>query len=116
YKQFDPAPRYHARDVAVMRALLNDAVCILGSATPSLESYVNARAGKYTLLSMPERVPVAGGRVAALPEIRVVDLTKEHKKHRLDGVLSEPLCAAIDARLARREQVILLQNRRGYAP
>ncbi|MEM8599902.1 MAG: DEAD/DEAH box helicase, partial [Bacteroidota bacterium] len=58
YKQFDPAPRYHARDVAVMRAHLAGAVCVLGSATPSAESFVNAKRGKYTLLPMPERVPV----------------------------------------------------------
>ncbi len=60
YKQFDPAPRYHARDVAVMRAHKTGAVCVLGSATPSLESIANARAGKYTLLRIPERVPVKG--------------------------------------------------------
>jgi primosomal protein N' (replication factor Y) (superfamily II helicase) len=116
YKQFDPAPRYHARDVAVMRARMAGAVCILGSATPSLESYANAKAGKYTLLDMPDRVPVAGRQAAVLPEVRVVDLALEYKKHQLHGVLSEPLREAIDARLARREQIILLQNRRGYAP
>ncbi len=116
YKQFDPAPRYHARDVAVMRAHMNGAVCVLGSATPSLESYTNAHAGKYTLLAMPERVPVPGSRAAALPEVRVVDLTLEKKKHRLEGSLSEPLREAIAARLERKEQTILLQNRRGYAP
>ncbi len=116
YKQFDPAPRYHARDVAVMRARMNDAVCVLGSATPSVESYMNARWGKYTLLSMPERVPVPGHAAAPLPVVHVVDLTLEHKKHRLDGALSVPLREAIEGRLARQEQVILLQNRRGYAP
>lgn len=115
YKQFDPAPRYHARDVAVYRARLNGAVCLLGSATPSLESYHNARRGKYRLLSMPARVPV-GASTATLPEVHLVDLTLEHKKHRLHGVLSEPLRDAIRARLERAEQVILLQNRRGYAP
>lgn len=116
YKQFDPAPRYHARDVAVMRALLNDAVCVLGSATPSLESIANVKWGKYTLLPMPERVPVSNGRIAALPEVRIIDLTLEHKKHQLEGTLSKPLREAISDRLDRREQVILLQNRRGYAP
>ncbi|MEM1126370.1 MAG: primosomal protein N' [Bacteroidota bacterium] len=112
YKQFDPAPRYHARDVAVMRAHMNDAVCLLGSATPSLESWVNARAGKYTRLSMPARVPVPGRTAASLPTVQVVDLTK----HRPRGALSVPLQQAIRARLHRQEQVILLQNRRGYAP
>ncbi len=121
YKQFDPAPRYHARDVAVMRAHMAGAVCLLGSATPSLESLLNARRGKYELLEMPERVPVpgreAGRRAAAqLPHVRIVDLTKEHRKHRLDGALSVPLREAIAERLGREEQVILLQNRRGFAP
>lgn len=116
YKQFDPAPRYHARDVAVMRAHRAKAICILGSATPSLETYVNARRGKYTLLSMPERVPVPGRKAASLPKITVVDLALEKKKHQLEGAISKPLRAAIQERLDRKEQVILLQNRRGYAP
>ena len=116
YKQFDPAPRYHARDVAVVRARMNNAVCVLGSATPSLESFRNARTGKYTLLAMPERVPVPGHAAAPLPEIEIIDLTLERKKHRLHGALSETLREAIEQRLMRSEQVILLQNRRGYAP
>lgn len=116
YKQFDPAPRYHARDVAVMRASMNGAVCVLGSATPSLESYTNARWGKYILLEMPDRVPVPGHRAAPLPVVNIIDLTLEQKKHQLQGVLSNPLRTAIEERLARQEQVILLQNRRGYAP
>ena len=116
YKQFDPAPRYHARDVAVMRAAMNQSVCVLGSATPSLESFANARSGKYTLLEMPERVPVPGRKAATLPDVRVIDLTLEKKKHRLEGALSEPLAEAIRERLGRGEQTILLQNRRGYAP
>ncbi|HET6566495.1 MAG TPA: primosomal protein N', partial [Rhodothermales bacterium] len=116
YKQFDPAPRYHARDVALVRAQMSGAVCVLGSATPSIESFANAHAGKYTLLRMPERVPVDGSRPAPLPPVRVVDLGLEKKKHQLEGAISTPLREAISARLARREQVILLQNRRGYAP
>ncbi|MEZ4699995.1 MAG: primosomal protein N' [Rhodothermales bacterium] len=117
YKQADPAPRYHARDVAVMRAHMSGAVCVLGSATPSFETYANAyETGKYTLLAMPDRVPVPGKEAAALPSIRVVDLATERKKRRLDGALSETLREAIASRLARGEQVILLQNRRGYAP
>lgn len=115
YKQFDPAPRYHARDVAVMRAHLDGAVCVLGSATPSLESYLNAKHGKYTLLRMPARVPVAGG-AAELPPVEIVDLTRERKVRRLKGALSHPLREAIRARLEKGEGVILLQNRRGYAP
>ncbi len=116
YKQYDPAPRYHARDVAVYRANRNNAVCILGSATPSLESYVNAKANKYTLLPMRERVPVKGRSAAELPIVKVIDLTVERKKEALDGVLSQPLKVAIADRLRRKQQVILLQNRRGYAP
>ncbi|HYE97232.1 MAG TPA: primosomal protein N' [Rubricoccaceae bacterium] len=117
YKQFDPAPRYHARDVAVMRAYLAGAVCVLGSATPSLESFTNARAGKYRLLKMPERVPVREEKKPApLPTVRVVDLAREHKIRRLKGALSDALRDALAARLERGEQAILLQNRRGYAP
>lgn len=116
YKQFDPAPRYHARDVAVMRASMNKAVCILGSATPSLESFSNARIQKkYTYLSMPERVPVPGKTAAPLPAVRTIDLTLEKKKKQLTGVLSKPLKEAIGQRLAKEEQIILLQNRRGYS-
>jgi len=116
YKQHDPAPRYHARDVAVVRARMNNAVCVLGSATPSLESLQNTRTGKYTLLEMKERIPVAGLTAAPLPDIKIIDLTIEHKKRRLQGALSLPLRQIIEERIARREQIILLQNRRGYAP
>lgn len=116
YKQFDPAPRYHARDVAVVRASMNNAVCILGSATPSLESYVNANIGdKYTYLDMPDRVPVPGHDAAPLPTVRTINLTLEKRKHKLPGTLSQALRVAISDRLDKKEQVILLQNRRGYA-
>lgn len=116
YKQFDPAPRYHARDVAVYRALLAQATVVLGSATPSIESHVNAEQGKYTRLSMPVRVPVAGHAAAPLPEVETIDLTLEQKKKSLSGSISRPLKSAIQLRLSKGEQVILLQNRRGYAP
>lgn len=116
YKQFDPAPRYHARDVAVVRARNNDAVCVLGSATPSLESYQNALRGKYTLLRMPERVPLAGGRQAQLPRVKRVDLAKERGKGTLVGTFSRMLREGISDRLERGEQVMLMLNRRGYAP
>ncbi len=116
YKQFDPAPRYHARDVAVLRAHLNNAACILGSATPSMESWTNAHWGKYTLLSMPDRVPVPGRKAAPLPTVTIIDLALEQKKKQLHGAFSNPLREAIQKRLDREEQVILLQNRRGYAP
>ena len=121
YKQFDPAPRYHARDVAVLRAHRAGAVCVLGSATPSLESVANANADKYTRLEMPDRVPVRGpgGETRApapLPPVRVIDLGRERQVRRLKGALSHDLREAIEARLGRGEQTILLQNRRGYAP
>ncbi|HLA64264.1 MAG TPA: primosomal protein N', partial [Rhodothermales bacterium] len=116
YKQFDPAPRYHARDVAVMRAHRAGAVCVLGSATPSLESLANARAGKYRMLPMPERVPVRGEKPAPLPPVRIVNLAREKEVRRLKGALSHPLRLAIGVRLERKEQTILLQNRRGYSP
>jgi len=112
YKQSE-APRYHARDLAVMRARECGAVCVLGSATPSLETWHNARSGKFTLLSLPERV---GG--ATLPDVRVVDL-RSKKETRPAGwterVLSPPLVEAVEERLRKEEQVILLLNRRGYA-
>ena len=116
YKQRDPAPRYHARDVAVVRAKMSGAVCILGSATPSLESLHNAQSGKYGLLTMKERVPVPGLRAAPLPDIHLVDLRSEPRSDGRQPALSQPLRTAITKRLQRKEQVILLQNRRGYSP
>ncbi|MCZ6758025.1 MAG: primosomal protein N', partial [Bacteroidetes bacterium] len=115
YKQFDPAPRYHARDVAVMRAQLSHAICVLGSATPSLESLANAQNQKYTLLSMPERVETNTGK-AVLPDVRIVDLRTERNPDEPNSSISKPLREAIRLRLAKNQQVILLQNRRGYAP
>ncbi|MBI4521592.1 MAG: primosomal protein N', partial [Gemmatimonadetes bacterium] len=122
YKQSD-APRYHARDVAVVRAAAAGAVCVLGSATPALETWTNARSGKYELLELPERV--AGDR---LPPVEIVDLRalrREVEARREAGedqsaggritVLSPRLVAAIGARLRCSEQVILLLNRRGYS-
>jgi len=117
YKQSE-APRYHARDLAVMRARAHGAVCVLGSATPSLESWHNARSGKFKHLVLPERV--GGG---SLPEVRVVDLREERKGRekggarptRGAGVLSEVLVDAVDDRLRKKEQVIMLLNRRGYS-
>ncbi len=118
YKHGD-APRYQARDLAVVRARAHGAVCVLGSATPSLESWHNARTGKYHHLVLPERV---GG--ARLPEVRVLDLRVARKQRaeargpgsvRGAGVLSPDLVSAVDLRLARGEQVILLLNRRGYS-
>jgi primosomal protein N' (replication factor Y) len=111
YKQSE-APRYHAREVAVVRARLAGAHCVLGSATPSLESYHNTANGKYTLIRLPER---AAGH--PLPPVRIVDLRTEGRTigSRERAALSKPLVAAMQARLHAGEQTILLLNRRGYA-
>jgi len=110
YKQGE-TPRYHARDVAVMRAQINSAVCVLGSATPSLESFVHASSSKYHLLRLTQRV--ASG---SLPSIHIVDLRKETDKSSGEPVLSMALREKINERLSRREQTILLINRRGFSP
>lgn len=106
YKQ-DRTPRYHGRDTAVMRAKLEGAVCVLGSATPSFESFYNAEAGKYRLLGLPERVDGA-----SLPAVKLIAMRENRK---ISFSFSELLYEAIGKRLERNEQVILLQNRRGFA-
>jgi len=110
YKQGE-TPRYHARDVAIMRAQMNDAVCVLGSATPSVEAYHNTERGKFTRLPLDIRA-TAG----ALPEVQLIDLRREAKEAAGQIILSRVLEDAIRERLAEREQVILLLNRRGFAP
>ena len=110
YKQGDPSPRYHARDVAAWRACFERVPVVLGSATPSLESIANARAGKYTMLKMTQRV---GG--AQLPDIRLIDMGERVREEREAGLISEPLREQIEQRLAREEQVILFLNRRGFS-
>lgn len=109
YKQ-DETPRYHGRDVAVMRAKLNGAVCLLGSATPSLESFANAQGGKYRLLELRERIDSR-----KLPFIDIVDLRIEAMRQRSLPTLSRKLVDAMHARFERKEQTILFINRRGYS-
>ncbi len=109
YKQ-DETPRYHGRDVAVMRAKCNRAICLLGSATPSLESYANARSGKYRLLELTHRIDAR-----RLPDIEIVDMRIEITRQRGLVTLSRKLVDAMQARLERREQTILFINRRGYS-
>lgn len=109
YKQ-ENSPRYHGRDLAVLRARMEGAAILLGSATPSLESLHNARNGKYTLLRMDKR---ADGQ--HLPLTRVLDMRTEAKDKRNLGILSERLRMAIEDRLRKKQQVILLLNRRGFA-
>jgi len=136
YKQYDQSPRYHARDVAIMRAVHENACIILGSATPSLESYHNAQSGKYTLLELPTRVDTA-----QLPAVQIVDMTteragkfdqyrqKRREEYKKDAELarlkqpafefsaiSDTLREKIEDRLRKREGIILLQNRRGFSP
>ena len=109
YKQ-EESPRYNARDVAVKRAQLESAVVVLGSATPSMETFYNARKGKYTLLEMPTRADDK-----TMPVVRVVDMRNEARKEKGTPIFSRPLRDQISLRLERKEQVILFLNRRGYA-
>ncbi len=111
YKQTDTAPRYHARDVAVFWANMNKATVILGSATPSLESFYNARRGKYTLLEILNRVDNI-----RMPDVYLVDMKRKRVRIGHEVTLfSQELADKIQQRLERKEQVILLQNRRGYS-
>jgi primosomal protein N' (replication factor Y) len=109
YKQ-EEAPRYHARDVAVVRAKIEKCVVLLGSATPSLESYYNATQGKYRLVTLTQRVDDK-----QMPQIQIVDLRQERRKEKAIPILSEKLRSAISNRLENREQTILFLNRRGFS-
>jgi primosomal protein N' (replication factor Y) (superfamily II helicase) len=109
YKQ-DETPRYHARDVAVMRAKLSNAAIVLGSATPSLESFHNA-GRKYSLIEMPDRV-----QDRPLPEVEIIDMREEFRETGHEPVVSRKLAEEIKERLGRHEQALVLLNRRGYAP
>jgi len=111
YKQFDPAPRYNAREAALYLAHLHGAKTLLGSATPSIESYFNAKSGKYGLVEMHERF---GG--IQLPEITVVNVKEETRKKLMKGYFSPFLIEQVEGAIANKEQVILFQNRRGFAP
>ena len=110
YKQ-EETPRYHARDVAVVRAKMTDAVVVLGSATPSLESYYNAKKNKYALVELPDRV-----EQRPLPEVEIIDMRQEFQETGHEQVISRKLAQEIGERLAKREQVMVLLNRRGYSP
>jgi primosomal protein N' (replication factor Y) (superfamily II helicase) len=109
YKQ-EESPRYHGRDTGVYRAHLEGAVALLGSATPSLETYHNARAGKYALLELPSRVADR-----PLAEVRIVDLREEFRREKKAAPVSEALRAAIALRLQEKTQAMVLINRRGYS-
>jgi len=111
FKQQDPAPRYHARNVALVLAQMYGAKTLLGTATPSLESYYNAQRGKYGLVTLTERYSQV-----QMPVVQVVDIRELRRKKMMSGPFSPELLAAMRQALANHEQVILFQNRRGYAP
>jgi len=111
YKQYDPAPRYHARDTAIYLAHQHQAKVLLGSATPSVESYYNAKAGKYGLIELLERYGEA-----KLPSIEIVDLAEAARKEEMFSYFSAKLLTAIKETVEKKEQVILFQNRRGHTP
>lgn len=110
YKQSDLVPKYNGRDAAIIRAMHSRCPVLLGSATPSVESMHNALNKKYTLLELTDRVDEA-----TLPIIRLVDITVEKKKKKMEGIFSQSLLDAIGERIKRKESVIILQNRRGFA-
>jgi len=111
YKQFDPAPRYNARDAAVVLSQMHKANILMGSATPSIESYFNASQKKYKLVTLKKRF----GNVH-LPEIEIVDIKEKYRKKQMKGHFSDRLLEEIKITLEEGEQVILFQNRRGYSP
>ena len=111
FKQQDPAPRYHARSTAIMMAHMSDARVVLGTATPSVESYHNAMNGKYGLVELTQRY-----QGIELPRIEVVDIKDLRRRKMMNGPFSPQLLAALRATFERGEQAILFQNRRGFAP
>lgn len=111
YKQESPSPRYNARDCSVIRGIMENAIVVLGSATPSLESTYNAQTGKYHLLEITKRADNA-----VLPDIKVVDMLDARKRKQMKGSFSFQLLEDIILRLDKKEGIILLQNRRGFAP
>ena len=111
YKQQDPAPRYHARSAAIMLAQMYGAKTLLGTATPSLETYHNAKTGKYALVELTQRY-----KGIELPEIQVVDIKDLQHRKMMNGLFSPLLLNKVREALERGEQAIIFQNRRGYAP
>ena len=111
YKQVDPNPRYHAKAASIMLAKIHGAKVLLGTATPSIESYYLAKKGVYGLVELSERF---GG--VELPDIQLIDLRRQYERKEMYGHFSDPLVARIRECLAEKKQVILFQNRRGYAP
>lgn len=111
YKQFEPNPRYNARDAAIVLAKMHLAKILLGSATPSLESYFNAQQNKYGFVELNSRF----GNVQ-LPKIELIDIKEKHRKKEMKGHFSDKLLVLIQEALDEKEQIILFQNRRGFSP
>jgi len=111
YKQFDPAPRYHARDTAIMLAHLFQCKTLLGSATPSIESYYNTKSKKYGLVELSTRY-----NDVLMPDIELVDIKDKHKRKRMTGHFSDRLIEEMTETLNEGHQIILFQNRRGFSP
>jgi primosomal protein N' (replication factor Y) len=111
FKQYNPSPRYHARDTAIVLAKQVGAKVLLGTATPAVETYFNAKSGKFGLVTMLERFSGL-----ELPRTMVVDTREARKRKRMKSHFSDALLSAIENALSQKEQVILFQNRRGYAP
>src|SRR5690606_35922415 len=111
YKQFDPAPRFHARDAATMLAYFHQARTLLGSATPSFESYYNATQGKFGYTEINHRFGDA-----SMPEFHLADLSGDRKKNLLKLDSTRMMREKIQAALDKQEQVLIFQNRRGYSP
>ncbi|MCL4165937.1 UNVERIFIED_CONTAM: hypothetical protein GTU68_048615, partial [Idotea baltica] len=111
YKQYEPSPRYNARDAAIVLAKMHQAKILLGSATPSLESYFNAQQNKYGFVELNRRF----GNVQ-LPKIELIDVKEKHRKKEMKGHFSDRMLKLIKEALEEKEQVILFQNRRGFSP
>jgi len=111
FKQYDPSPRYHARDAAIVLGHIHNAKTLLGTATPAIETYYNANEGKYGLVKLESRF---GG--LQLPEIQCADLKRERQRKTMQSLFSSFLVEHMKEALERKEQIILFQNRRGYTP
>lgn len=111
YKQFDPSPRYNGRDAAIMLAKMHNAKVVMGTATPAIETYYNAKTGKYSLVELFQR-----HSQVELPDITIVDIKDETRKKRMHSHFSKTLLEKMSLALAQKEQIILFQNRRGFSP
>ena len=111
YKQYDPAPRYHARNAAIVLASMHGAKVVLGSATPAVETYQNAQSGKYGLAELTHRY-----EELPMPEIHLIDMKEAYRKKQFEGHFSDEMVEKMNEALQHREQIILFHNRRGYAP